>query len=81
MIHRYHVSEKTLKVSMSRAVENSRLAKRTSVYTLRHSFATHLLMQGGNNLSSEPVPAAIGVHSITSVLQRIGPPGVFRWTK
>jgi site-specific recombinase XerC len=47
-IHRFHISEKTLQAAMSRAAARSGIHKRVSVHTLRHSFATHLLMQGVN---------------------------------
>jgi len=45
---RHHVSEKALQDALRKAAAIADLPKRVTVHTLRHSFATHLLMQGVN---------------------------------
>ena len=45
---RHHVSEKSLQKSMRQAACASGITKHATMHTLRHSFATHLLMQGVN---------------------------------
>jgi len=45
---RHHVSEKALQDALHKASAIADLPKRATVHTLRHSFATHLLMQGVN---------------------------------
>jgi len=47
-IRRHHKSEKAIQDAMARALKISGIAKHASVHTLRHSFATHLLMKGVN---------------------------------
>jgi integron integrase len=47
-IRRHHKSEKAIQAAMSNALKKTDIAKHASVHTLRHSFATHLLMKGVN---------------------------------
>lgn len=45
---RHHVSEKSIQKVMRQAADASDVTKHVTMHTLRHSFATHLLMQGVN---------------------------------
>jgi integron integrase len=45
---RYHVSEQVIQRALRDAAVAADVPKRVTVHTLRHSFATHLLMQGVN---------------------------------
>jgi integron integrase len=48
VVRRHHAGDHTLQLAFRQAVHASGIAKHATVHTLRHSFATHLLMQGVN---------------------------------
>jgi integron integrase len=45
---RHHVSDKVMQGALKQAVKSAEILKHVTVHTLRHSFATHLLIQGVN---------------------------------
>jgi len=47
-VRRHHLSEKSIQNNIAAAVRKAGIAKHATVHTLRHSFATHLLMNGVN---------------------------------
>ncbi len=47
-VRRHHISGKSIQDAMGKALRASEIPKHASVHTLRHSFATHLLMKGVN---------------------------------
>ncbi|MCD4780635.1 MAG: tyrosine-type recombinase/integrase [Candidatus Omnitrophica bacterium] len=47
-IRRFHMVEKPIQTELKRALKKTNIHKHASMHTLRHSFATHLLMSGVN---------------------------------
>jgi integron integrase len=47
-VRRHHLLDKTIQNVMRQAVVKSKIPKKASVHTLRHSYATHLLINGVN---------------------------------
>ena len=47
-VRRHHLLDKTVQNIMKQAVVQAGIPKKASVHTLRHSYATHLLMNGVN---------------------------------
>jgi integron integrase len=47
-VRRHHISETAIQSAVTNAVKKAGIVKHASVHTLRHSFATHLLMKGVN---------------------------------
>lgn len=47
-VRRHHISDKAIQTAFANAVKKAGIVKHATVHTLRHTFATHLLMSGVN---------------------------------
>ncbi len=47
-IRRYHISDTAIQFALKSALQKAGIVKHATVHTLRHSFATHMLMNGVN---------------------------------
>jgi len=64
-VRRHHIGDKILQNIMRSAVVESKLDKPASIHTLRHSFATHLLMNG---VSIREVQQYLGHSSVETTM-------------
>jgi integron integrase len=48
VVRRHHISDSAIQGAMKMAVKKAGIVKHATVHTLRHSFATHLIMNGVN---------------------------------
>jgi integron integrase len=64
-IRRHHISGRSVQDALKRAVRMAGLAKHVSVHTLRHSFATHLMM---NDVNIREIQQLLGHKNIETTM-------------
>ena len=64
-VRRHHISDKTIQTAIAKAVKKAGIVKHATVHTLRHSFATHLLMKGVN---IREIQALLGHKSVETTM-------------
>lgn len=63
--HRHHIHERNVQRAFAEAVRRSGIAKPATVHTLRHSFATHLLIA---NYDIRTVQELLGHRSVKTTM-------------
>lgn len=64
-VRRHHISDKAIQTAIAKAVKKAGIVKHATVHTLRHSFATHLLMKG---INIRDIQALLGHKSLETTM-------------
>ncbi|MBM4315420.1 MAG: hypothetical protein FJ122_16100 [Deltaproteobacteria bacterium] len=65
IVRRHHIDETSIQKAVGAAARKAGIPKQTSVHTLRHSFATHLLMKGVN---IREIQTLLGHQNVTTTM-------------